>query len=488
MPRVRTDRIRAIMNLSKEPVVMPDYPDIQDIAIQPEERDALVGGSQLIPGSCEEMVLFPQYTDQYPIYINMLVWRQLWQYACDNKDREIGGVLLGNVLNNEQGAGLDIQAYLPGRYMEETLASLTFNHRTWNDIHQRHSREHSDKKIIGWFHTHPGHGVFLSRYDLYIHQNFFPREGQIAVVFDPIHSSAGFFQRQDFQIRQLRRIHIYTRAGDDFDQNTRSFIATVGKHSQPECQPTLAMPIQINIPSGLSWEAKHQGLAFLLRLMDIRKKDNRELTPEELTLSFIAAPPEIEGDSVFGSSVPHSSELYSTSAPVESANRAQDDGSVAIDGISSFSYISTQSAAAEHISQQDEGLGLSSRVWVSHPSGAGEMHSPSEPEGLPAGIESYIYTPSLPLETDIISGQDKSQPLSAKRTGSASFLRMTREVDEQRLDMVKKKLIPIKDQVARDLRQAEREILSPTGYKQAEYSSKKPYDSDFDAESLNLML
>lgn len=461
---------------------MPLIPEAQQLDIKAEEQETLAQGSLAVDGVCEEIVLFPQYNEQYDIYINLLVWRQLWQYAGDNKDREIGGVLLGNVI--EEPAGLDIQAYLPGRYMEETLANLTFNHRTWNDIHQRHAREHSDKKIIGWFHTHPGHGIFLSRYDLYIHQSFFPRPGQIAVVFDPVNNSAGFFQRQEFQIRQLRGIHIYNRPGDAFDQNTRDLIATVGQHSQPECQPTLSLPIQLNIPSGLERGGRHQGLAFLLRLMDIRQKNEEALPAEEIMSTLISASTKPATGSAAESSAPDLSEPNRMASPAESTDRVQDDGSAPPGESSAVSYLSTPTGGADYMPRQDEGLGLSARVWVSHPSGAGEMRGTGEPEA----VESCIYTSLPPLASGSGSGPDPSPPPAAKRVGAAPFLQMAREVDEARLDLIKKKLIPIKDQVARDLRQAEREILSPTGYKQAEYSVKKPYTSDFDAESLNLML
>lgn len=466
---------------------MPMTPEAQQLDMQVEEQERPTQANLMDDGVCEEIVLFPQFNEQYTIYINMLVWRQLWQYAGDNKDREIGGVLLGNVIE-EPGSGLDIQAYLPGRYMEETLASLTFNHRTWNDIHQRHAREHSDKKIIGWFHTHPGHGIFLSRYDLYIHQSFFPRPGQIAVVFDPVHNSAGFFQRQEFQLRQLRRIHIYNRPGDAFDQNTRDFIATVGQHSQPGCQPTLSLPIQLNIPSGLERGGRHQGLAFLLRLMDIRQKNEEALPAEEIISSLISASTKPAADSTQEPSAPDTPAPNRTASSAESLERVQDDGSAPPGESGATSYLSSPTGGADYMPRQDAGLGLSARVWMSHPSGAGEMRGTGEPEALTPGIDSRIYAPLSPLAPGSGSGPDQSAPPAAKRAGAAPFLRMTREVDEARLDQIKKKLIPIKDQVARDLRQAEREILSPTGYKQAEYSVKKPYASDFDAESLNLML
>jgi len=36
----------------------------------------------------------------------------------------------------------------------------------------------ADKKIVGWYHSHPGFGIFLSEYDLFIHRNFFTAPGR----------------------------------------------------------------------------------------------------------------------------------------------------------------------------------------------------------------------------------------------------------------------------------------------------------------------
>jgi hypothetical protein len=39
-------------------------------------------------------------------------------------------------------------------------------------------------------------GVFLSHYDTWLHSNFFPEPWQVALVVEPVSSTAGFFVRQ----------------------------------------------------------------------------------------------------------------------------------------------------------------------------------------------------------------------------------------------------------------------------------------------------
>ncbi|MGE5389884.1 MAG: hypothetical protein ACM3PE_02360 [Deltaproteobacteria bacterium] len=443
---------------------MPDNTGIYEMDNQPGGGGILSNSGLKVEGTCEEILLFPQYNEQYPVYVNMLVWRQLWQYACDNKDREIGGVLLGSVLHDDSGEGLNIQAYLPGRHMEETLANLTFTHKTWTDINQRLMREHNDKRIIGWFHTHPGHGIFMSRYDLYIHQNYFAGEGQVAVVFDPVHNSAGFFQRRDDRMLQLRRIHIYTMPGDAFDPNTRDFIARVGQHSQPQCQPTLGLPsFRIDIQNSPAREARHQGLAFLVQLMDIRKQDKNGATTKETN-----AVPEGEGSAVEGAPVNDQAAVDLSldggliTLPLPEENTINAD--LVKQGTVTSRLEDSTPTRAEVIGQLGENLDLYSE------------NNPAAPSKV------YRTQDGTPLP-----GNDMISPLSSPSEPD-SLRRISHQVDEERLDMVKKKLTPIKNQVARDLRQAEREILSPSGNKRSDYKSNTPYHEGFDADAINIMM
>ena len=54
--------------------------------------------------------------------------------------------------------------------------------------------------ILGWHHTHPNFGIFLSGYDLFIHQHFFSEYWQIALVVDPLRNEFGFFQWRGDQV------------------------------------------------------------------------------------------------------------------------------------------------------------------------------------------------------------------------------------------------------------------------------------------------
>jgi proteasome lid subunit RPN8/RPN11 len=100
-------------------------------------------------------------------------------------------------LYREKRAGreyVEVGAYLPAPAAESGPASLKFTHDSWAALTRRASAEFPDMLVLGWHHTHPGLGVFLSGYDVFIHRNFFSQPWQFALVVDPKTREMGFFQ------------------------------------------------------------------------------------------------------------------------------------------------------------------------------------------------------------------------------------------------------------------------------------------------------
>jgi proteasome lid subunit RPN8/RPN11 len=56
--------------------------------------------------------------------------------------------------------------------------------------------KYNDNKhiIVGWYHSHPGYGVFLSDADIISQATFFTQPYHVALVVDPIRQQHGFFK------------------------------------------------------------------------------------------------------------------------------------------------------------------------------------------------------------------------------------------------------------------------------------------------------
>ncbi len=121
------------------------------------------------------------------VYENVLI------YARSDTSVELGGVLLGNYKEKDGKYLVLVEAAINAINTEATKTKIKFTHETWEYINRIKEEKYPEMKIIGWFHTHPGFGVFLSASDKFIQNNFFNLPWQITYVVDPVQGRHGFF-------------------------------------------------------------------------------------------------------------------------------------------------------------------------------------------------------------------------------------------------------------------------------------------------------
>jgi len=123
------------------------------------------------------------------VRISTEVARQIRQHARTNLKTEVCGVLIGGF---EDGA-THVRACIAGANAAQGGAHVTFTQDTWEHIYKIKDRDFPDERIVGWYHSHPGFGIFLSDHDTFIHKNFFSAPEQVAWVFDPHSDEEGCF-------------------------------------------------------------------------------------------------------------------------------------------------------------------------------------------------------------------------------------------------------------------------------------------------------
>ncbi len=120
----------------------------------------------------------------------------IYRHVFESADREVGGVLVGRLAVD--GRLPLVTGAIPALSADEQRATLTFTQEAWAHVHRvLESDFPPDEQIVGWYHSHPGFGIFLSGHDLFIHENFFSAPSQIAVVVDPHAGREGVFAWQE---------------------------------------------------------------------------------------------------------------------------------------------------------------------------------------------------------------------------------------------------------------------------------------------------
>lgn len=151
--------------------------------------------------------------DDIKVYIHQDVYRQIEKFSKSNTEKELGSILIGETFTDLGVTHVIISNFIEAKFTDASASTLTFTHETWADIHEQKNNLYSGKKIIGWQHTHPNYGIFLSNYDLFIQQNFFNLPFQVAYVVDPIANTRGFFQWKNDKTEKLNGFYVYDEVG-----------------------------------------------------------------------------------------------------------------------------------------------------------------------------------------------------------------------------------------------------------------------------------
>jgi proteasome lid subunit RPN8/RPN11 len=140
-----------------------------------------------------------------PIFIDLRTADAIERHALSDTTVELGGILLGKeCLDPATGQPFVwVNRALEAKHYANTQASFTYTHDSWEEITRDRDRLYPEYDIVGWYHTHPSFGIFLSSHDIFIHQHFFGQPLQVAYVVDPINQTRGFFQWLDGGLAQV---------------------------------------------------------------------------------------------------------------------------------------------------------------------------------------------------------------------------------------------------------------------------------------------
>ena len=107
---------------------------------------------------------------------------------------EHGGILFGQAYtDSEQGIYVEITAAVAAPATIGTSAHLEFTPDSWLGIMDYAKATHAKANIVGWYHSHPNIGVFMSGTDMRTQQAFFHHPWCVSIVCDPIRNEISYF-------------------------------------------------------------------------------------------------------------------------------------------------------------------------------------------------------------------------------------------------------------------------------------------------------
>ena len=189
------------------PPVEDDEPDPDITVAEPEpvheERESADPTSATRDPQPETRTAGILSDNGYPAKSAVAIWldegplRLMQGHARSSLRREVAGVMIGPHPEKQPDGRyvVHVTDMIIAKHTRMAGASVTYTPESWRYINDQLDLMYpdGDHVIVGWYHTHPGFGIFLSNMDLFIHTNFFTQKWHIAYVLDPVGFRSGFF-------------------------------------------------------------------------------------------------------------------------------------------------------------------------------------------------------------------------------------------------------------------------------------------------------
>lgn len=216
--------------------------------------------------------------DDIKVYIKQDVYKALEEYASSDTSHELGTIILGNYSDTLGKMNVVISDFIYAKYTDASASTLTFTHETWDYVHKEHEEKYPNTKMVGWQHTHPGYGIFLSNYDMFIQENFFNMPFQVAYVIDPVQHIRGFFQWKSGKVEKLKGFYIYDEVGKQIKieqpKEKKTAGGSMGLSTTAESKLSIFQPLILGVLCLIV-------IGLLISTISLNKRYNRQVEEQE---------------------------------------------------------------------------------------------------------------------------------------------------------------------------------------------------------------
>jgi len=196
---------------------------------------------------------FNQQIDSFPemlVFVTQSAETQLINHLSVDPNNETGGALVGNAYYcaTKQKHYTEITGSISAPYTVGNRVHFRFTPECWQEILRIQKEHYPHTTIVGWYHSHPGHGIFLSGTDLNTQRLSFRKIWQIATVYDPIRDEIGYFYGG--QGKRLSPVYLNSSISPSNEETSEPLVTRrieLPQLSKREVVPPQNMNIEANV-------------------------------------------------------------------------------------------------------------------------------------------------------------------------------------------------------------------------------------------------
>ena len=171
------------------------------------QEKAPPGTDRIKPHKWLSSISMQHYLDSEPVgfdlYLSKLAEEKIRNHAMSRLDprMEIMGLLLGTVYRHREREYVLVRD-VATTDLDASLISVRFDRLGFEKLFESLDDSGFDYVIVGWYHSHPGHGCFLSQTDVDTQVSMFNRPFHSALVIDPV-----AMEIETFKVENGRSLH-----------------------------------------------------------------------------------------------------------------------------------------------------------------------------------------------------------------------------------------------------------------------------------------
>ena len=134
--------------------------------------------------------------DPFQVYFLKDAHTQVLNHVYRDTRNECGGVLVGHHFQtlDHKKTFIIITGTIPQLSNDVSVGHFTVGFEEIRATREQLENEYAGLAVVGWYHSHPGHGIFLSGMDQNIVRSFYNSDWHVAHVIDPNQRIEGLFK------------------------------------------------------------------------------------------------------------------------------------------------------------------------------------------------------------------------------------------------------------------------------------------------------
>lgn len=133
----------------------------------------------------------------FRIYMEDYVYTYLYQYSAALGNKEKLAVLVGKHLIVDEKEIVIISGAIQGKHTTLEKGIETFTKESWDYINKEIETFFTGLSVVGWMHTQPSFGTFLTARDDIFHKEYFDCQWHVLYLQDPVEKTDSFYVYDD---------------------------------------------------------------------------------------------------------------------------------------------------------------------------------------------------------------------------------------------------------------------------------------------------